>query len=316
MDFATLPPEINSGLMYSGPGAGSMVQASAAWDRLAARLCTAAADYRAVTAKLAAEWEGPAPSAMSEAAALYVDWLDASAARSQHAAAQLAAAAGAHESAFAAMVAPPVIAGNRRRRMSLVSANCLGQHSVAIADVDTEYDGMWAQNAGAMYAYAEAAAAAVALTPFTPPPVDPAAPARTWPRQAAPEVMSAACRVMSAIPDALNDLSAPSRTTFESSLSAVTPSLSQLNSLTASSDFAIGHLNSMNKAAALRTLFPRPAAAHGVSGVSARLGRGVSLGTLSVPRLWTAAAPAAQRLGGDRPTDHIRLIAASEAPGQ
>ncbi|MCA2235113.1 PPE domain-containing protein, partial [Mycobacterium intracellulare] len=90
MDFATLPPEINSALMYSGPGAGSMVAAAAAWDKLAARLCTAAADYRAVTAKLAAQWEGPAPSALREAAR-YVDWLDANAARSQEAAVQLGA---------------------------------------------------------------------------------------------------------------------------------------------------------------------------------------------------------------------------------
>ncbi|MFZ1162207.1 PPE domain-containing protein, partial [Mycobacterium sp.] len=31
-DFAALPPEINSGLMYTGPGAGPMTVAGAAWD--------------------------------------------------------------------------------------------------------------------------------------------------------------------------------------------------------------------------------------------------------------------------------------------
>lgn len=296
MDFATLPPEINSALMYSGPGAGSMVAAAAAWDKLAARLCTAAADYRAVTAKLAAQWEGPAPSALREAAR-YVDWLDANAARSQEAAVQLGAAAGAHEAAFAATVPPPAIAGNRARRTALVSANWLGQHSAAIADVDTDYDAMWARNAGAMYAYADAAAGAATLAPFTPPPSDAGARADSWPLKAAPDVISAGHRVMSAIPGALEHLSSASRTTFEASLSSVTPSLSKLNSLTAPSDFAIGHLNSMNKAAALRTLFPRPAA---VDGVNARVGRGVSLGALSVPRSWTTAASAAQGLGGDR----------------
>ncbi|MEE3750272.1 PPE family protein [Mycobacterium intracellulare] len=296
MDFATLPPEINSGLMYSGPGAGSMVAAAAAWDKLAAWLCTAAADYRAVTAKLAAQWEGT-PSALRDAAALYTDWLDANAARSQEAAVQLGAAAGAHEAAFAATVPPPAIAGNRTRRTALVSANCLGQHSAAIADVDTEYDAMWARNAGAMYAYACAAANAVTMTPFAPPPADAGAPADTWPLKAAPEVVSAARQVMSAIPGALKHLSSATQTTFEASLASVTPSLSKLNSLTAPSDFAIGHLNSMNKAAALRTLFPKPAAANGVS---ARLGRGISLGALSVPRTWATAAPDAQALRGDR----------------
>ena len=32
MDFAFLPPEINSGRMYDGPGSGPMLAAAAAWD--------------------------------------------------------------------------------------------------------------------------------------------------------------------------------------------------------------------------------------------------------------------------------------------
>lgn len=294
MDFATLAPEINSGLMYSGPGAGSMIQAAAAWDRLAARLCAAAADCRAVTVKLAHR-EGPA--AVGDAAARYVDWLDASAAHSHEVATRLGAAAAAHESAFAAMVAPPLIAANRTHRASLVSANCLGQHSAAIGGLDTEYDAMWARNTGAMYAYAAASAGAAAVRPFTCPPADARAAADSWELKAAPDVISAARQVMSAIPDALKHLASASPTTFEASLSPVTSTLSKLNSLTAASDFAIGHLNSMNKAAALRTLFPKPVA---VKGVHARLGRGMSLGALSVPRTWAAAAPAARPLGGNR----------------
>jgi hypothetical protein len=34
MDFAILPPEINSGRMYAGPGSGPMLAAAAAWDGL------------------------------------------------------------------------------------------------------------------------------------------------------------------------------------------------------------------------------------------------------------------------------------------
>ena len=38
MDFGALPPEINSGRMYSGPGCGSMLGAAAAWDGTGRRL--------------------------------------------------------------------------------------------------------------------------------------------------------------------------------------------------------------------------------------------------------------------------------------
>jgi PPE-repeat protein len=42
MDFAMLPPEINSGRMYAGPGSGPMLAAAAAWDGLAAPFHTGA----------------------------------------------------------------------------------------------------------------------------------------------------------------------------------------------------------------------------------------------------------------------------------
>ncbi|PQM44787.1 putative PPE family protein PPE29 [Mycobacterium talmoniae] len=34
MSFLAFPPEINSGLMYAGPGSGSLMAAAAAWDAL------------------------------------------------------------------------------------------------------------------------------------------------------------------------------------------------------------------------------------------------------------------------------------------
>ncbi len=37
MDFAALPPEVNSGLMYTGPGSAPMMAAAASWDDLASR---------------------------------------------------------------------------------------------------------------------------------------------------------------------------------------------------------------------------------------------------------------------------------------
>jgi hypothetical protein len=268
MDFATLPPEINSGLMHSGPGAGSIAEAAEAWDRLAAGLYAAAAQ-----------------TPMMRAAAPYVHWLNATAARAERAGAQAAAAASAHHSALAAMVPPPAITANRAHFRSLAQRNCLAQSGPAIADIDAEYEHMWARDADAMYAYARAAAEAATLAPFTSPPGYPGSTAGPWALRSAPDIVSAGHRVMSAIPQALHAFSASPLTPMEASLSPVTPSLSRLSSLCAPSGAAIKHLNVLNKAAALRWLFAKPAPVF----ASASFGRGSSIGKLSVPPAWAAA---------------------------
>ena len=59
-DFGALPPEINSGRIYAGPGAESMMVAAAAWDGLAAELSAAASGYHSVVTELTSgPWVGP-----------------------------------------------------------------------------------------------------------------------------------------------------------------------------------------------------------------------------------------------------------------
>ena len=59
MDFGALPPEINSGRMYLGPGPGTLLAASAGWESLAAELTDAASGYQSVIAGLTDEsWLG------------------------------------------------------------------------------------------------------------------------------------------------------------------------------------------------------------------------------------------------------------------
>lgn len=118
MDFGALPPEINSGRMYSGPGCGSMLAASAAWDGLAADLYCAAGSYGSVISDLtSAAWLGPGSVAMAAAAAPYVSWLTTTAALCEQAAAEARVAAAAYEAAFAMTVPPPVVAANRAQLM-------------------------------------------------------------------------------------------------------------------------------------------------------------------------------------------------------
>ncbi|OBA76984.1 hypothetical protein A5641_19650 [Mycobacterium sp. 1554424.7] len=171
MDFAALPPEINSARMYVGAGSGPMLAAASAWDGLAAALHSAASSYQSeVAALIAGPWLGPASGLMAAAAAPYVTWTRASAAQAEQAGTQAKAAAAAYETAFAATVPPPVVAANRSLLMALVATNIFGQNTPAIATTEAQYAEMWAQDAAAMYGYAAASALATALTPFSPPP--------------------------------------------------------------------------------------------------------------------------------------------------
>ncbi|WP_310774647.1 PPE family protein [Mycobacterium sp. Z3061] len=170
MDFALMPPEVNSTLMYSGPGSGPMLTAAAAWESLARELHSTAASYRSLLSGVTAgPWLGPASAAMSTAVAPHVTWLSTTAAQVEQAGAQAAASAGAFEAAFAATVPPAEVAANRALLASLVATNIFGQNTPAIAVVEADYAEMWAQDAGAMYSYAGASAAATALPEFVPP---------------------------------------------------------------------------------------------------------------------------------------------------
>uniref|UniRef100_UPI003F956484 PPE family protein n=1 Tax=Mycobacterium sp. TaxID=1785 RepID=UPI003F956484 len=83
-DFGALPPEINSGRMYAGPGSGPMMAAASAWDSVAAELDTAATGYNSVMAELTSSpWLGPASRAMMSAVTPYASWISAAAAQAE-----------------------------------------------------------------------------------------------------------------------------------------------------------------------------------------------------------------------------------------
>jgi PPE-repeat protein len=168
LDFALLPPEINSALMYSGPGSGPMLTAAAAWAGLSAELHTMASAYEGVIAALTdGSWLGPASASMAGASAAQVEWLVGAAGQADQVAARAGAAVSAYEAAFMATVPPPEIAANRALLMALVATNLLGQNTAAIVATEAQYAEMWAQDAAAMYGYAGASSSASTLTPFT-----------------------------------------------------------------------------------------------------------------------------------------------------
>ncbi|MEB4211223.1 PPE family protein [Mycobacterium sp. 94-17] len=207
MDFAALPPEVNSGRMYAGPGSGPMLVAAGAWDSLAAELNSTAASYLSIVSGLSGgSWLGPASVSMASAAAPYVEWMSATAAQAEEAATQAKAAAAAYETAFAMTVPPPVIAANRSLLMTLIATNILGQNTPAIAATETQYGEMWAQDAAAMYGYAGSSSAASTLTPFTSPPPTTNPVGLVSQSVAAQSIPTNGSQLMSAVPQALQGL--------------------------------------------------------------------------------------------------------------
>jgi PPE-repeat protein len=170
IDFAALPPEVNSARMYSGPGSAPMMAAAAAWNTMAAEMRSAAASYGSVISELTGGgWFGPSSMSMTAAATPYLEWLSTTATQAEQAGGQANAAASAYESAFAMTVPPAVIAANRAELAMLVATNVFGQNTPAIAATEARYAEMWAQDAAAMNGYASASDVASELTPFTAP---------------------------------------------------------------------------------------------------------------------------------------------------
>jgi PPE-repeat protein len=164
MYFGFLPPEINSGRMYSGPGSGPLLAAAGGWDSLAAELGIAATTYKSVLAGLTnLHWRGHAAESMSAAVAPYVSWLTTIAEQTKQTATQARAAAAAYEQAFAMTVPPTVVATNRTQLATLMATNFFGQNTPAIAATETQYAAFWVQDATAMYGYAISAATATQL---------------------------------------------------------------------------------------------------------------------------------------------------------
>lgn len=166
--YACLPPEINSALLYAGPGSAPLHAAAEAWDGLAENLSSSASSFLSVATDLAnGAWHGPSAAAMLGVATQYVSWLRAAAAQAEATSSQASAIAGAFETALSATVQPAVVSANRALVRALASTNHLGQNAPTIMDIESAYEQMWATDVAAMSGYhADASAAAEQLAPW------------------------------------------------------------------------------------------------------------------------------------------------------
>ncbi|OBF95841.1 PPE family protein [Mycolicibacter sinensis] len=323
MDFAALPPEVNSGRLYAGPGSAPMVAAATAWARLAAETGAAAETYQSVLAGLSDQaWLGPASEAMAAAVTPYVSWLHATAAQAEQTAARASAAAAAFDQAYAAVAPPPVIVANRSAQAALVATNVLGQNSAAIATLDAHYAQLWVQDALAMYGYAAQSATAAALAPFTEPPFT-TNPSGVSGQAAAVAAATAGSghtqlsQFIAALPQALNGLAsaqaappaAPTLSQLASYFEILPKSIVPFNdaiktvlygllqysrNLTIDLDIAAATGGRAGFGSGATMLAAEASAPLHSASVSAGAGNAGTIGRLSVPPNWVTAAPVAK----------------------
>jgi PPE-repeat protein len=169
MEFTTLPPEVISALIHSGPGSESLADAAAAWRQLGADLEDAADSYAAAVSSMVDSWHGPSAAAMSQSVAPYLTWLRTTSQQAQQVAASAQAAAGAFNSASASVVPTAQVLANRTQLAQLLATNIFGRNMPAIAATEANYQQMWANNAAAMTRYQAASTQATNLPQFTSP---------------------------------------------------------------------------------------------------------------------------------------------------
>ena len=207
LEFAWLPPEINSTRIFAGAGSGPLHVAATAWDGLAQDLSASAASFDSVIVGLTAgPWAGPASASMAAAATPYVGWLTAAAGQAAAAAAQARAAAAAFEAALSATVHPAAVTSNRTTLASLVATNFFGLNAPAIAATEFLYVEMWAADVAAMLGYhSTSTSVAATLTQFDTPPVSLAG-LSGWVSQLGSEISSALSSVGAAVMSALSSV--------------------------------------------------------------------------------------------------------------
>ncbi len=237
--FVFFPPEINSALIFGGPGAGPLYEAASAWDGLAVDLSSSASSFHTVVSDLAGgAWLGPSSTSMTAAAAPYVEWLLLAAAQAEVAALQARMAALAFEGAQVATVPLPEVLANRARLLVLIATNFLGVNTAAIAQTELEYVEMWAQDVAAMLGYhAGAQSMAQALPQFSAPPaVLGGAPSADLADLAG--LVTAPLSVASQFFQGLSSLGAAFASQLQSVFSALSPAVSSLTSLLSSTPVA------------------------------------------------------------------------------
>ncbi len=307
LDFAWLPPEVNSARIFAGAGSGPLHVAATAWDGLAQDLQASAASFDSVIVGLTAgPWAGPASASMAAAATPYVGWLTAAAGQAAAAAAQARAAAAAFETALTATVHPVAVTGNRTTLSTLVATNFFGINAPAIAATEFQYVEMWAADVGAMMGYhTTSTSVAATLTQFDAPPVSLAG-LSGWVSQLGTWVTTEVSQLGGQITSALGSVSL---STIESAASGLSPLTSVAQIAMYPASMAISPLMSIAQMAN-----SSGAATAGLAGANALAGDGTKFVGSAVPDLKPFGGAGGLGAGMGADLGKARLVGAMSVP--
>ncbi|AKN16044.1 PPE family protein [Mycobacterium haemophilum DSM 44634] len=166
-----LPPEINSGNMWNGPGGSSLVHASWRWGLLNHKMWDLKVSFDQMLHCLTEEWSGEVARQVINAAKPFQEWLEDLSDQIMNIARETQCIMTAFYVAQDELVDPELIDANRAEVLALINDNELGQNNAAIAALEDEYGRYWDQDGTAMYRYRRKLSVALSrLTPWQPPP--------------------------------------------------------------------------------------------------------------------------------------------------
>lgn len=163
------PPEVITGRLMSGAGAGPMA-ASAASFGLAAVAYEASSDaLMAHLAQLMTVWQGPTATSVAASVAEFMAWLRLTQVQLTTAATRTGAQATAFTTAYATMAQMVEIVDNRVTTAVLHATNFLGFNTIPIGIREGEYTAMTLQDVAVQNTYEAATVANTTFEPFVPP---------------------------------------------------------------------------------------------------------------------------------------------------
>ncbi|MHC9295445.1 PPE family protein [Mycobacterium sp. LTG2003] len=163
------PPEITTGRLMAGAGAGPMLAASQSFTAFAYAFETAIDSLLTHLGRLMGSWQGPAAEMVAATLTRHIALLRLLHAQLVTTAARTADQAAAYTTAATSVIPIPAIVVNKVTRVVLVATNFFGQNQPIITVKEVEYAVMGFHNMAVQAAYLAATVANTTFEPFQPP---------------------------------------------------------------------------------------------------------------------------------------------------